>query len=1614
MNRSSRMRNGRIGLCGIVALASALAGSTVGAQERVLAGQGAEVRYLANSSDPAIGLDWVQPSFDDTTWPIGTYGVGYESGTGAENLIDTTVPNTSRSVYTRYVFDVTDVSAVTSMLIGADYDDGWIAWINGVEVYRSPEMPAGATVWDAGPTLHEASNGFEPIYEPYQDVSTLGVSALQNGINVLAVGVWNNTIPSSDLVLIPQLVLDPADALVRGPYLQRGTPTEITVRWRTDTAQPSRVIYGTQQGSLTSSVVDPAPVTEHIVTLTGLTPDTLYHYGVGDDQTVLVGDDGDHVFRSAPLAGTPLPLRIWALGDSGLANQGVRQVRNSYLNFTAGTPTSMWLMLGDNAYPIGTDAQYQAAVFDVFQPLLRSSVLWSTVGNHDAHSADSATQTGPYFEIFSFPTAGEAGGVASATEAYYSFDHGNVHFVVLDSAESDRTAGGDMLTWLGQDLAATMQDWIIAVWHHPPYSQGSHNSDDPVGVDGPLVDMRENAVPILESHGVDLVLTGHSHSYERSFLLDGHYGDSTTFGPQFVVDDGDGNEGGDGAYQKANTGLTPHAGAVYVVAGHGSEARGGPLSHPAMIVSLNVLGSMVLDVDGDRLDVSMIGTGGAVLDEFTLVKGPYCATGPDSDDDGVCDTVDNCPLEPNLDQADSDGDTLGDLCDVCPTDPGNDVDSDGICASLDNCPIDANPAQEDADFDGLGDVCDACPSDPENDEDQDQVCGDIDNCPDDFNPCQRDSDGDGSGDYCDISGPTSCNVFVDQDTWLQEFLGFFPHGGDSELRSQETTFASERSVFRFDFSSIPGNANVISATAWFFVTEPDGSGLPINVHRVTEPWVENEALWFGLSDDFDPAVRGLFLPATDDQWVDVELTGLASEWLTGTHANEGLMFLSTSSNVQSRFSSREGTPGTRPCMHVLFECLTPDTDGDGDGTPDIDDGCPNDPLKIVPGVCGCGETDVDGDGDGTFDCDDFCPADPNKVEPEVCGCGIPDTDSDGDGTEDCEDSCINDPEDDVDVDGLCADVDNCPATFNAAQIDDDGDGQGNLCDICPLDSTNDSDSDGACDSVDNCPNVANAAQADADLDGSGDACDSCPADPDDDFDDDTICGDADNCPSVVNPAQVDTDGDGVGDLCEGPDDFDGDGRPDTSDNCPTVANSGQLDTDTDGVGDICDNDDDNDGTSDGVDCARLLPGVSSAPGLVGNSLELSESGGTLLTWSRGTQGHVSNVYRGIVTTTEPWNSDLDCVDLANPETESSQPDDPPPGKLFYFLVTAGNVCGESPAGQDSGGAPRNAVPSCPSAILDFDGDGTPDRQDSCPLVADPGLADYDQDFLGNVCDNCPTVDNPDQADADGDGRGDACETLIDSDDDGIEDAVDNCPDDANLDQADIDSDGTGDVCDDCPIDPAKIAPGICGCDVPEDPTDGDGDGVYDCVDNCPVDPNPGQEDADGNGVGDACDAPACSGDYGVTDSQPQTAASPSGTIRLTKVAADCHGTTVSASGTFLFANASSSEVIFVAYDDDGTNGGPGTLLAQSSPASNGLTLITYATVASSLAVTVQGGDEIWIGFQVESNSTRYRFDSTSGGEERIYGGNFGTIPSNWPEGQDTSNPSRLNTVWVTF
>jgi len=216
------------------------------------------------------------------------------------------------------------------------------------------------------------------------------------------------------------------------------------------------------------------------------------------------------------------------------------------------------------------------------------------------------------------------------------------------------------------------------------------------------------------------------------------------------------------------------------------------------------------------------------------------------------------------------------------------------------------------------------------------------------------------------------------------------------------------------------------------------------------------------------------------------------------------------------------------CDPAYEDCTT---DSDGDGSPDWDDDCPNEPGSYENYGCPDGVThnDTDSDGDGVDDEFDFCP---NEYGTRTDGCPQ-ETDSDSDGVPDSQDNCPNEygtrtdgcpQETDSDSDGVPDSQDNCPNTGNPDQADFNNDGSGDVC--------SDADGDGYFDSFDQCP--LEYAYADPNDDGCLD-----------DSDGDGVPDNEDSCPNEYGtqsngcPVVVVTDSDG-------------DGVPDNEDSCPTV------------------------------------------------------------------------------------------------------------------------------------------------------------------------------------------------------------------------------------------------------------------------------------------------------------------------------------------------------------------------------------------------------------------------------------------------------------------------------
>jgi acid phosphatase type 7 len=293
-------------------------------------------------------------------------------------------------------------------------------------------------------------------------------------------------------------------------------------------------------------------------------------------------------------------------------------------------------LLGDNAYSSGTDPEYQEKFFNIYKDdLLKKYPVYPAPGNHDYNdfyqykATAQKTHDIAYYQNFSMPAKGEAGGVPSGTPAFYSFDIGNVHFLSLDSygKEDNETrmydTTGAQVQWIKKDLEAfknKQRGWVVAYWHHPPYTMGSHNSDK----EEDLAAIRGRFIGILERYGVDLIICGHSHLYERSRLMNGHFGLEATFNPASH------NLSGSSALYDGTTNSCPYIkdsgtnrGTVYVVSGSAGALgrKQETYPHDAMFYSNHELGgASMIEVTENKFELKWLSSDGQIRDHFVMMK----------------------------------------------------------------------------------------------------------------------------------------------------------------------------------------------------------------------------------------------------------------------------------------------------------------------------------------------------------------------------------------------------------------------------------------------------------------------------------------------------------------------------------------------------------------------------------------------------------------------------------------------------------------------------------------------------------------------------------------------------------------------------------------------------------------------------------------------------------------------------------------------------------------------------------------------------------------------------------------------------------------------------------
>ncbi|HNI32001.1 MAG TPA: metallophosphoesterase [Chitinophagales bacterium] len=428
-----------------------------------------------------------------------------------------------------------------------------------------------------------------------------------------------------------------SQSLQRGPYLQSMTNNSVKIMWRTSDSTTAIVKYGTSPTTLTSTITDNTLTKNHIVQVNGLQAKTKYYYSVGYNTTVLAGENDQHHFITAPIPGDSSEFKFWVTGDFGGGNGGQIKVRRWFENYLQGNNVTGWLWLGDNAYNDGTDAQYQAKVFDTYygyDSIFRFLPFYPIPGNHDYNSVNGAddpnAHKGPYYDMVEVFKNAEMGGVPSGMEAYYSYDYGNTHFLALNSELYRVFVLWDLhasaiafKNWLINDLKSSDKKFKVAYWHQPPYSKGSHDSDDFWEVF--MGSMRDKVIPILEQYGVDLILCGHSHVYERSYLINKHYGLSHTFNRStMLIDSTSGNPDSNRTYLKYTYGANKDKGTVYGVIGNSgkSEPENGKM-HPAMYKKYAAdggVGSMILEVKGNQMTCFYYKENGELYDKFRILK----------------------------------------------------------------------------------------------------------------------------------------------------------------------------------------------------------------------------------------------------------------------------------------------------------------------------------------------------------------------------------------------------------------------------------------------------------------------------------------------------------------------------------------------------------------------------------------------------------------------------------------------------------------------------------------------------------------------------------------------------------------------------------------------------------------------------------------------------------------------------------------------------------------------------------------------------------------------------------------------------------------------------------
>ncbi|NMM63112.1 metallophosphoesterase family protein [Clostridium sp. P21] len=321
-------------------------------------------------------------------------------------------------------------------------------------------------------------------------------------------------------------------------------------------------------------------------TLTNLTPNTKYSYKVGDGQNW----SEESTFKTE--ANNEDDVKFIVFGDSQSGNADVpnyspwnKTVQNAY---SKNKDADFIINMGDLVEK-GQDYRHWNNWFDAAKGVIDNIPEMPTQGNHETYNAVGWDSTKPKYFVnqFKVPMNGPEGFKGQV----YSYDYGNVHFVMLDSQEEEESPNNDnflkqQAAWLDSDLTTNKQPWTVVSFHKTPYYNKASRAN---------VSLKNIISPIIEKHHVDVVLNGHDHGVSRTFPINNG---------KYYTD-----------YSK---------GTVYYVTGRSGAKYYGDLSSKvwdAFFFDPQDMPSYeVADVKGNVLTINAYKQDGGLVDSFTIDK----------------------------------------------------------------------------------------------------------------------------------------------------------------------------------------------------------------------------------------------------------------------------------------------------------------------------------------------------------------------------------------------------------------------------------------------------------------------------------------------------------------------------------------------------------------------------------------------------------------------------------------------------------------------------------------------------------------------------------------------------------------------------------------------------------------------------------------------------------------------------------------------------------------------------------------------------------------------------------------------------------------------------------